>query len=137
MFVEKPEITPFLRAIQRLEEGLTRYELDISDAQIRDGLIQRFEFTYEQAHKILKRYLEFASANPAQFDSMIFQDIIRTGNEQGLLLGEWVDWRRYREMRSKTSHAYNEDAALKVVEVIPRFLKEVVYLYQKLEERLS
>ncbi len=137
MFVEKPEITPFLRAIQRLEEGLTRYELDTSDAQIRDGLIQRFEFTYEQAHKILKRYLEFASANPEQFDSMIFQDIIRTGNEQGLLLGEWVDWRRYREMRSKTSHAYNEDAALKVVEVIPRFLKEVVYLYQKLEERLS
>jgi hypothetical protein len=32
---------------------------------------------------------------------MSFQDLIRSGNEQGLLLGDWPTWRRYREMRSK------------------------------------
>ncbi|MYB34412.1 MAG: nucleotidyltransferase, partial [Gammaproteobacteria bacterium] len=57
-------------------------------------------------------------------------------NEQGLLLGEWVDWRRYREMRSRTSRAYNEDAALEVVEGIPRFLEEATYLHKQLQERL-
>ena len=85
---EKPGITPFERAIQRLEEGLARYRADTSDAQIRDGLVQRFEFTNELGHRVLKRYLEYASANPEQFDEMTFQDLIRTANEQGLLLGE-------------------------------------------------
>ena len=54
--------------------------------------MQRFEFTYELAHKILKRYLEYAAANPDHFDEMTFQELIRSGNEQGLLLGEWLDW---------------------------------------------
>ncbi len=133
---DKPRINPFERTIQRLDEGLMRYQSDTRDTQIRDGLIQRFEFTYEQGHKILKRYLEYASANPEQFDEMIFQDLIRTANEQGLLLGEWSDWRRYREMRSRTSHTYNEDVAIEVVNRIPRFLEEAIYLRDRLRERL-
>ena len=133
----KPGISPFERAIQRLEEGLVRYQSDTSDTQIRDGLIQRFEFTYEQGHKILRRYLEYVSANPEQFDETTFQDLIRTGNEQGLLLGEWPDWRRYRQMRARTSHTYNEDVALEVVDEIPRFLEEAVYLRDRLRERLA
>ena len=137
MFNDKPEILPFERAVQRLEEGLVRYQADISDIQIRDGLIQRFEFTYELGHKVLKRYLEFTSANPEQFDEMTFQNLIRTGNEQGLLLGEWPDWRTFRQMRTNTSHTYNEEVALEVVAGIPRFLEEVIYLRDKLRERLA
>jgi hypothetical protein len=38
---------PLANAVDRLREGLRRYELDRTDEQIRDGLIQRFEFTYE------------------------------------------------------------------------------------------
>jgi len=102
----------FERALRRLEEGLARHREDTSDIQIRDGLIQRFEFTYELAHKALKRYLEYVSASPEQFDEMTFQDMIRTANEQGLLLGDWSDWRRFRETRARTSHAYAEDAAM-------------------------
>ena len=105
-----------------------RYRADIADTQIRDGLVQRFEFTYEQSYRILKRYLEYASANPSEFDEMTFQDLIRTANEQGLLPGDWSDWRSYREMRGATSHAYDEEIALKVVERIPRFLEEAAYL---------
>ena len=134
---DKPGITVFERAIQRLEEGLARYRADTSDTQIRDGLVQRFEFTYELGHKVLKRYLEFASANPEQFDEMTFQDLIRTANEQGLLLGNWPDWRGFREMRGKTSHTYNEDVAIEVVAGIPRFVEEAIYLRDKLRERLA
>ena len=128
---------PFEHAIQRLEEGLARYLLDTSDIQIRDGLIQRFEFTYELGHKVLKRYLEYASASPEQFDEMTFQDMIRTANEQGLLLGDWTDWRRFREMRARTCHAYDEDAAILVVDAIPRFIDEAIHLRDKLRERLA
>ena len=53
-------------AIDRLAEGLVRDELNKTDTQIRDGLIQRFEFTYEISHKTLKRYLVRSSASPDQ-----------------------------------------------------------------------
>ncbi len=71
------DLRPLSSAISRLQEGLAHYQKDTSDTQIRDGLIQRFEFTYEIAHKTLKRYLEFASATPEEYDNMPFQDLIR------------------------------------------------------------
>ena len=134
---DKPTVAPFERAIQRLEEGLARYRADTGDTQIRDGLVQRLEFTCELGHRVLKRYLEYASANPGQFDEMAFQDLIRSANEQGLLLGDWPDWRGFRDMRAKTSHTYNEDVAIEVVTGIPRFLEEAVYLRDTLRERLA
>ncbi len=39
------DLSPLLKAIARLQEGFDRYEKDHGDIQIRDGLIQRFEFT--------------------------------------------------------------------------------------------
>jgi len=134
---EKPDLSPLDRAIQRLNEGWIRYQQDISDTQIRDGLIQRFEFTYEISHRMLKRYLEATSANPAEFDDMAFQDLIRTGNERGLLLSSWPQWRTYRDMRAKTSHTYDENVALEVVAGIPDFQKEAAFLYRKLRDALE
>lgn len=131
------DLTPMENAITRLREGLARYQQDITDTQIRDGLIQRFEFTYEISHKMLKRFLEATSANPAEFDDMSFQDLIRSGNERGLLLGSWPDWKKYRDMRAKTSHTYDEDVALEVVAGIPAMLEEAQYLLSKLKEALA
>lgn len=134
---DKLDIMPLIRAVQRLDEGLARYQADISDIQIRDGLIQRFEFTYELSHKMLKRYLMLNSASPALIEQMNFQDIIRTGNEKNLLLGNWLDWKKYRDMRSRTSHTYDEETALDVVSGIPKFLAEVQFLQSKLESLLN
>lgn len=131
------DLTSLDNALQRLTEGIARYEQDTTDTQIRDGLIQRFEFSYEISHKMLKRYLEMSSATPTQFDSMAFPDLIRTGNEQGLLLGDWPRWRTYREMRGKTSHAHDEKIAIEVVTHIPAFLEEAGYLRDQIKARLS
>ena len=131
---EKLDLTPLAKAIARLSEGWTRYQQDITDTQIRDGLIQRFEFTYEISHKMLKRHLEATSANPAEFDDMSFQDLIRMGNERGLIPGGWPEWRNFRDMRAKTSHTYDEDVALEVVACIPEFQREAAYLLGKLQD---
>ena len=101
MSSEKLDLTPLDKAVFRLQEGWMRYQIDISDTQIRDGLIQRFEFTYEISHKMLKRHLEATSASSAEIDGMNFQDLIRTGNERNLLLGDWPKWKVYREMRAQ------------------------------------
>jgi nucleotidyltransferase substrate binding protein (TIGR01987 family) len=132
---EKLNITPLENAVNRLAEGLTRYQQDVSDTQIRDGLIQRFEFSYEISHKMLKRHLEAVSPTPEQFDAMPFADLIRSANEQGILLGDWSKWKIYREMRSKTSHTYDEEVAIEVVRGIPPFLEEVRYLLKQLQQR--
>ena len=70
MYEHRPDITPLERAIHRLEEGLRRYQSDTTDLQIRDGLIQRFEFTYELGYQTLRRYLEYTVPNPGLFDQI-------------------------------------------------------------------
>ncbi|MET0582502.1 nucleotidyltransferase substrate binding protein [Luteibacter sp. 22Crub2.1] len=134
MTTEALDLTPLERAVARLREGWVRYQQDITDTQIRDGLIQRFEFTYEISHKMLKRFLEMTSANPVELDAMSFQDQIRTGNERGLLRSDWPAWRKYRDMRARTSHTYSEDVALQVVSGIPDFLEEAAHLLRQLQE---
>jgi nucleotidyltransferase substrate binding protein (TIGR01987 family) len=131
------DIVSLENAVDRLREGFDRYQRDITDTQIRDGLIQRFEFTYELSHKMLKRYLEATAASPEQYDAMPFPDLIRSANEQGLLLGDWPRWRAYREMRAKTSHTYDEEVAVAVVGGIPDFLREAVHLRDQLRARLA
>ena len=132
---DKLNLAPLEKAVSRLTEGLARYEKDITDTQIRDGLIQRFEFSYEISHKMLRRHLEAVSPTPEQFDAMAFADLIRSANEQGLLLGDWSSWKIYREMRSKTSHTYDEEIAIEVVQGIPAFLEEARHLLKQLQER--
>lgn len=129
------DFTPLANAVARLDEGLARYRRDTSDDQIRDGLIQRFEFTYDLASKMLRRALEARADVPDQVDRMSFSALIRTANEQDLLLGSWPDWHGYRDMRNITSHTYDEAKARKVVEAIPAFLEEARELLRRLQER--
>lgn len=123
-------------AVTRLAEGLDRYALDRGDTQIRDGLIQRFEFTYDLAHKMMRRALEHAAANPGEIDRMTFPALVRTANEQGLLDQGWPEWRGYREMRNITSHTYDEAKALQVAAAIPAFLDQARFLLHRLKERV-
>jgi nucleotidyltransferase substrate binding protein (TIGR01987 family) len=122
-------------AVRRLREGLARCEDEPSDEQLRDGLIQRFEFTYELCHKTLRRYLRETAASPEEFDRLPFADLIRAGNAQGLIRAEWPAWRRFREMRGRTSHVYDAKAALAVVAAIPEFLAEAEHLCRELLRR--
>jgi hypothetical protein len=62
----------------------------VSDTQIRDGLVQRFEFKYVMNQKMLKRYMEMALPTPEVYDALPFADLIRSSNEQGLLRSGWA-----------------------------------------------
>ena len=135
MASNKLDLSTLHKALGRLDEGYQRYLLDVRDLQIRDGLIQRYEFTYEISHKMLKRHLEMTSPNPDIFDAMPFADLIRTGKELSILKSDWSAWKLFREMRAKTSHTYDEDIAQTVVQVIPDFIHEARYLAQQLELR--
>lgn len=131
------DISPFLKTVERLAAGLARYRTDENDSHLRDGLIQQFEFTYDVAHKTLRRVLEARAADPAEIDRMSFPTLIRTAFEQGLLEEGWPKWQDFRENRNITSHTYDEDLARKVANAIPRFLDEVRDLADKLSREGS
>ena len=115
----KLDLTALANAVRRLREGLERCDREPADEQLRDGLIQRFEFSYELSHKTLRRYLKDMAAAPDEVERMAFADLIRAGNAQGLLRSGWPAWRRFSEMRGRTSHVYDVRAALAVVGAIP------------------
>ena len=131
------DITSLGNAVRRLREGLERYKREPTDEQIRDGLIQRFEFTYELTHKMLKRYLKETAASPDEIDRMPFADLVRSVNAQGLLRDDWPAWRRFREMRARTSHTYDAKVASQVASAIPGFLEEAEHFYAELQRRLA
>jgi nucleotidyltransferase substrate binding protein (TIGR01987 family) len=131
------DITSLGNAVRRLREGLERYKREPTDEQIRNGLIQRFEFTYELTHKMLKRYLKETAASPDEIDRMPFADLVRSVNAQGLLRDDWPAWRRFREMRARTSHTYDAKVASQVASAIPGFLEEAEHFYAELQRRLA
>jgi nucleotidyltransferase substrate binding protein (TIGR01987 family) len=133
----KLDITPLVNAIDRLREGLVRHQSEPADDQLRDGLIQRFEFTYELSHRMLRRFIRQTAASPEEVDRMAFQDLIRTANQQGLLLGDWPAWHRYRDAQAKISHAYHAKTAQEVAQSLPGFLAETDYLRDELRKRLA
>ena len=130
------DISSLAGAVARLREGLEQHRREPHDEQLRDGLIQRFEFTHELCHRMLRRYLRMVAASPDLFDRMPFQDLIRTGDEHGLLHADWPLWRRFRDMRARTSHTYSAAVAQQVVAGIPDFLAEASYLLGQLQQRL-
>lgn len=130
-----PHLTPLTNAVGRLAEGLARYRLDVTDEQIRDGLIQRFEYTYELSHRMLRRFIRQTAASPDDVDRMPFQDLIRTANQQGLLAGDWPAWRRYHDLRARSSHTCKADTAQQVADAIPDFLAEAEHLRDQLQSR--
>lgn len=133
----KLDTTSLGNAVRRLREGLARYQREPTDEQVREGLIQRFEFTYELGHKMLRRYLKEVAPSPGEIERMPFADLIRTGNAQGLLQGDWPVWRRFREMRARSSHTYDAKVASEIAAGIPVFLEEAEHLYAELQRRLA
>lgn len=131
------DITSLDNAVRRLREGLDRHQREPADEQLRDGLIQRFEFTYELSHRTLKRFLKESAASPDDIEEMSFADLIRTANAQGLLLGDWPAWRAFRQIRARTSHTDDGTTAEQVVAAIPGFLREAEHLAAELRRRLA
>ena len=86
---------------------------------------------------MLRRFIRQGAASPEEVDRLAFQDLIRTANQQGLLLGDWPTWHRYRDLRARTSHTYQAETAQQVAAAIPDFLAEAEYLRDELRKRLA
>lgn len=135
------DYTPLGNAIAQLEKSLAYAHSPAALAdpglreQLRNSVIQCFEFTYELCWKMLKRYLEETEATPADIDISTFQNLIRLGNERALLRSDWRRWKTYRQARTDSSHTYDAAKAEAVFAVAPDFLEEANALFEELTRR--
>lgn len=129
----KLELSPFNRALAALDEALEALADRPGDKFVRDACIQRFEYSYELAHKFLRRYLE--TTEPAGVRELSFPDLVRLGFERGLLMESWDVWKDFRDARNATSHAYDEAKALEVIVKLPAFAKAARFLADQIAVR--
>ncbi len=128
------DLSSLEKALTRLEYAVERSQKVPLDEEVRDSVIQRFEYSYELCWKMLKRQLEIDSQTPASIDAMGFKEMIREGAERGLIDNPEV-WFEYRRQRNITSHVYNETKAISVYKTALVFLQDAKRLLQKLKQR--
>ena len=125
------DLSSLTRALATLDEALAAHARAPEDKFIRDACIQRFEYSYELSHKMLRRYLEETEA--AGVRELSFPELIRLGHERALLAESWEIWRDFRDARNATSHAYDERKAGEVLAQIPAFAKAARFLAKQIE----
>lgn len=101
---------------------------------LRDGVIQRFEFTFELSWKMLKRYLEEYGLE--KVDGLNNRELFRIGFEQGLLVDPKV-WFHYLKMRNQTSHVYDEGKADMVFTSARNFMQDAQSLMERLVKKIN
>lgn len=112
MAANEPDIQRYQLQRQNFEKALARLEsvvtMDESEV-VRDSLIQRFEFTFEMAWKLLFRYLllkgERVAAKAWDVMPLAFES---------LLIDDPDTWALLREYRNDTSHEYDQAKAIAV-----------------------
>jgi len=134
--MEKLDITSFENALNSLKEVIEVYNSDKTNLITRDSMIQRFEYTYSLALKMIKRFFS-QGAFVEDIEGMTFNEMVRQANKMNLLKSNLEKWNDFRLMRNLTSHTYDEKVALDVVKIIPEFCDDAEFLLNKLKERLS
>ncbi|MFA9397636.1 MAG: nucleotidyltransferase substrate binding protein [Clostridiaceae bacterium] len=102
-------ISDFLNALSRLQEALKK---DISDDIIIDGIIQRFEFTFEQSWKVMKLYLEDQGVLD---EALAPRSTIRAAFKYKIISNGDI-WIEMMLDRNRTAHMYDETIAKDIVE---------------------
>lgn len=115
----------FKNAFMRLKEA---FDIEIENEIIIDGIIQRFEFTFELAWKLMKDYLAYEGIEVNSPRS-----VIRAAYENHLI-DDGESWIDMLMDRNKTSHIYDKKLSLEIYNNIKdKHLKHLEDLKRKLE----
>lgn len=115
-------------ALMRLEEALAAYD-ETPNTVVRDGVIQRFEFSTELAWKSAREYL--LDQGYAEINSP--KGVLRQSYADGLI-SDQTGWLKLLEDRNLTSHIYNEVTA---GEIFQRIRENHLPLLLELSDRLN
>lgn len=124
------------KALLTLESGLTIFDNDeIMDHELyglmRDGVIQRFEYSIDTFWKFLKLYIEIKHGVVVEPPSP--RAVLRTSLTTQLVTQEELDsLEDCVSDRNLTSHSYNEEVADKIYTHIPRYYQVMKAIVDRL-----
>lgn len=101
---------------------------DLSELEM-EGLIQRFEYTFELGWKVLQDLLKYKGYEFVQGPNGTLQKAFEDG-----LIADHDGWRRMAKARVTTSHTYNEGDA---IEIVRNIYDEYSRLLQRLDDKLN
>lgn len=124
------KLNSYQKALSRLAEVVNvAKNRQLNDFEA-DGLIQRFEFTFELAWKLMKGYAEYQGTDKEIMGS---RDAIRWAYESKLISDSNV-WMEMVKRRNDTSHTYDEDTAAEVVlRIKDSYYQAFVEFYDKMK----
>ena len=131
------DITNLKNCIVALKECLEAYKNNTNEQMrgfIEDSCVKRFEFTVETSWKTMKKYLKLFYGKTDK--ELTMNNIFRLMEGYGIIRN-WEDWREFYAKRNDTSHEYNRETALKIIESAEQLLKESEFLYSQLEKSLE
>ena len=99
---------------------------------IKAGVIQNFEFTYEQSWKLMKRWIEENISSEA-VDGVPRRELFRWAYESKLITDVEL-WMTFHKARNSSSHLYDEIIADEVFTASVSFLAVVKDLLSRLEQ---
>lgn len=105
----------YSKALRKLEEAVEIVNQNFDSPNIdllKEGLIQRFEFTHELAWKVMKDYLEYQGYSDIKGSRDAFRKSLAVGIIESPL---WID---SIQTRNITSHTYDEEISNTVIEKI-------------------
>lgn len=116
----------FSKAVDRLKEGLQEEETQI----VIDGILHRFEFTFELAWKTMKNYLEYMGITEKTGSP---RETIQNGFKQGIIK-DGNAWINMMLARNSLAHIYDEEESRKIYD---RIKEEYIYLLQDIREKFD
>ncbi len=111
------------KATEKLKTALKEATTELN----RDGTIQRFEFTFELAWKVMQEYALYKGIKTASP-----RDAIRIAADLGVIASP-TDWFQFLTDRNTAAHIYDENEAMGLFKRLPDFVKAVEDLISAIE----
>jgi len=117
------KFSEYKKAVLRLKEAL---EEDLTNPLVYDGVIQRFEFTYELAWKLMKAYLEYEGYATVNSPRVAFKEAFAYG-----LIFDGDVWIDMIDARNLTVHTYDEQIAKEIYDKVKKRYYEAFAAFAK------
>lgn len=124
-------LDPLEKAVYQLRSGLDQSHADPDNELLRDGVIQRFEYTMDLSWKMIQRYLKHI-AQVEESSIRTKKDLFREAGRLRLI-GNVEAWFGYYEARNETSHTYDLQIAESVFKQAELFLPDAIALLEALK----
>lgn len=127
MDIKNLDFENFENALKTLEQALSKDNLSELE---RDGVIQRFEYTFELAWKMIRKTLVALGRNDVSSSP---KPVLRSAMEEGLI-GDVKKWFGFLEARNLSTHIYSQEESDKVFNAAKDFLQAATGLLKQLKD---